>query len=64
MTGRVLWWNRVKGYGFIVDDEGSDIFVHYTSLLNVRNLCENSRVSFKTVATDNGMKAIDVEVLT
>ena len=33
MTGTVKWFNNQKGYGFISDSEGNDIFVHYSGLV-------------------------------
>ena len=32
MKGTVKWFNNQKGYGFICDEEGNDVFVHYTGL--------------------------------
>ena len=61
MIGQVSWWNRRKGYGFILSSEGEDIFVHYTDLLdNLRNLKANDEVEFSIGQCDHGTKAVNV----
>ena len=46
--GKVKWFNEAKGYGFIEQDGGKDIFVHYTSIQSegFRSLNEGERVIF------------------
>ena len=41
-SGKVKWWDRRKGYGFIVGESGDDVFVHYTRIKGNghRGLCE------------------------
>lgn len=56
-VGRVKWFNRLKGYGFIVpDDGGADIFVHMEDIRKTgfERLLEGWRVSFRLVASDGG----------
>ena len=50
MTGTVKWFNAVKGYGFIVEDEGEqDIFVHYSAIQKdgFKTLRDGQKVSFE-----------------
>mgnify|MGYP001004496111 CR=1 FL=1 len=48
MTGTVKWFNNQKGYGFISDSEGNDIFVHYSGLVmdGFKTLEEGQAVEF------------------
>ena len=50
MTGTVKWFNNQKGYGFISDSEGNDIFVHYSGLVmdGFKTLEEGQKVTFET----------------
>lgn len=65
MTGTVKWFNAEKGYGFITDEEGQDIFVHYSSI-NVegfKTLNEGDKVTFEVTDSDRGPQAANVEKL-
>ncbi len=65
--GVVLWFSRVKGYGFIrPDDGGEDVFVHFSAIRGdgYRNLQEGQRVEFTVEASDKGPQALDVVGLT
>ena len=48
MTGTVKWFNNQKGYGFISDSEGNDVFVHYSGLVmdGFKSLEEGQAVEF------------------
>ena len=50
MTGTVKWFNNQKGYGFISDSEGNDVFVHYSGLVmdGFKSLEEGQAVEFES----------------
>jgi len=60
--GTVKWFNDNRGYGFISESEGKDIFVHYTSIVSTgfRSLSEGDEVSFEVEETEQGLKAKNV----
>ena len=63
-SGRVKWFNDAKGYGFIEQDDGEDVFVHYSSITGegYRSLTENSLVDFEIEVSDKGPRAANVVV--
>lgn len=63
MEGKVKFFNRGKGFGFIQGDDGKDYFVHSTALKEGVSLQENSRVSFEAVEGDRGLKADNVQLI-
>ncbi|MFA5354589.1 MAG: cold-shock protein [Thermodesulfovibrionales bacterium] len=60
--GKVKWFNEAKGFGFIQQDSGPDVFVHYSSIQNdgFKTLAEGQRVQFDIVEGDRGPKASNV----
>lgn len=61
-TGRVKWFDRRKGYGFITRDDGSDVFVHYTGIegQGFRTLEEGQEVEFEIEDAPKGPQAVKV----
>lgn len=62
VTGTVKWFNATKGFGFIKQDEGEDVFVHYSAISGdgYRTLEEGQRVEFVVVQGQKGPQAQDV----
>ena len=61
--GTVKWFNDKKGYGFIVREDGNDIFVHYSSIEmpGFKTLTEGDKVSFEVEESDRGPQAKSVK---
>ena len=62
MKGTVKWFNNQKGYGFISDEQGNDVFVHYSGLNmdGFKSLDEGASVEFDVVDGAKGPKAVNV----
>ena len=60
--GTVKWFNDSKGFGFITDEDNTDVFVHHTSIQGngFKSLAEGDNVSFDTEQGPKGPKAINV----
>lgn len=60
--GRVKWFNDSKGYGFIEQDNGPDVFVHYSAIQGegFKNLREGQEVLFEIVEGAKGPQAANV----
>ena len=63
--GTVKWFNNQKGYGFIWDEEGNDVFVHYSGLNmdGFKSLDEGAQVEFEVVNGAKGPQATNVTKL-
>jgi len=63
--GKVKWFNDKKGFGFIENDEGGDIFVHFSSIQGSgwKTLSESQRVRFEVQQGQKGPSAVNVELL-
>ncbi len=61
-NGVVKWFNESKGYGFISTEDGSDVFVHYSSIQGngYKSLAEGDSVSFDIEEGPKGRNAINV----
>jgi cold shock protein len=62
-SGKVKWFDNKKGFGFIAQDTGQDVFVHHTSIMGggFKTLNEGEDVTFEVIASDKGLKAQNVE---
>jgi CspA family cold shock protein len=62
MKGTVKWFNDSKGYGFIRQTEGEDVFVHFTAIQGegFRTLAEGEEVEFEVRESERGRQAANV----
>jgi CspA family cold shock protein len=60
--GTVKWFNDSKGFGFVTSEDGSDVFVHHTSIQGngFKSLAEGDKVKFDTEKGPKGLKAFNV----
>jgi len=61
-TGTVKWFNDAKGFGFIQQESGPDVFVHFSAIQQdgFKSLAENDRVEFEIVEGPKGPQAANV----
>ena len=62
IIGTVKWFNAGKGYGFLAQENGADVFVHYTAIQGegFRNLTEGQKVEFTIERGPKGFQAANV----
>jgi CspA family cold shock protein len=62
-SGRVKWFDNKKGFGFISNEAGQDVFVHHTSIMGqgFKTLNEGEEVHFEVVEGAKGLKAQNVQ---
>lgn len=61
-NGTVKWFNDAKGYGFITQENGPDLFVHHTAILGqgFKSLAEGEAVTFEVTNGPKGLQATNV----
>lgn len=64
-TGTVKWFNEKKGFGFITQDGGEDLFVHYSDIQTegFKTLAEGQKVEFDVQEGQKGLKATNVRAV-
>jgi CspA family cold shock protein len=62
MIGKVKWFNNAKGYGFLGQSDGPDVFVHFSAILGegYRTLAEGDSVEFEIAQGAKGLQAANV----
>jgi len=66
LKGKVKWFNESKGFGFIEQEDGNDVFVHYSSIEGdgFKTLVEGEEVEFEVVDSPKGLQASKVNKVT
>jgi len=61
-TGTVKWFNEAKGFGFITQAEGEDVFVHFSSIVGdgFKTLAEGETLEFDVTRGPKGLQAANV----
>ncbi|MBU2968938.1 MULTISPECIES: cold-shock protein [unclassified Pseudoalteromonas] len=64
-TGTVKWFNESKGFGFIEQENGPDVFAHFSAIVSdgFKTLAEGQRVSFSVTTGQKGPQAENIQAL-
>ena len=64
-TGTVKWFNETKGFGFIEQDNGPDVFAHFSAIngSGFKTLLEGQKVSFEVTQGQKGPQASNIELV-
>ncbi|CAA0089832.1 Cold shock-like protein CspLA [Zhongshania aliphaticivorans] len=64
-TGKVKWFNETKGFGFIEQDSGPDVFVHFSAIggSGFKTLAEGQAVEFDVTTGQKGPQAANVTLI-
>ncbi|MFB9887897.1 cold-shock protein [Balneatrix alpica] len=64
-TGTVKWFNETKGFGFIAQENGPDVFAHFSAIVSsgFKTLVEGQQVQFTVVKGQKGLQAENIQVL-
>ena len=65
VTGTVKWFNETKGFGFIKQDSGSDVFAHHSAIVGsgFKTLVEGQKVEFSITQGQKGPQAENIVVI-
>jgi CspA family cold shock protein len=63
MKGSIKWYNSFKGYGFIVGEDGKDVFVHRTAIPMGTDLYEEDIVEYEIEESERGLHATNIKKL-
>ena len=63
MEGKIKWYNPIKGFGFIVGEDGKDIFVHQSDVPTGVSLNDDDPVEYEVEQSERGPKAKNVKKL-
>ncbi len=63
--GTVKWFNSTKGFGFISQKDGDDVFVHFNAIVSdgYKSLDENDKVEYSVTTGPKGLQAADVRLI-
>lgn len=65
ITGTVKWFNEAKGFGFIQQDSGTDVFAHYSAIVSsgFKTLTEGQHVTFSLIQGPKGPQAENIQAM-